>query len=108
MSIQIRQLSYTLGAEIIGVDLRKPLDDKTFDEIHAAYLKYNMLLFRGQPLTREHHIAFSRRFGEIESDDFETQDRIPGSPEIQVKAKGAKQGSNARYWHTDRAFRCSP
>ena len=47
VSLQIRPLSHALGAEIIGVDLRKPVEDQTFREIYAAFLEHCVLLFRG-------------------------------------------------------------
>jgi len=69
MTLQIRRLSHALGAEIGGIDIRKPLDDKTFSEIHTTFLEHHILLFRGQPLTRAQHVAFSRRFGELYADE---------------------------------------
>jgi hypothetical protein len=47
-----------------GVDLTK-LDDTTFDQIHKAFLRHQVLFFRDQELTREQHLSFGRRFGEL-------------------------------------------
>jgi len=58
-----------LGAEIQGVDLAKPLSNSEFDQIHRTFLEKGILLFRDQKITREQHIAFSRRFGELDRHD---------------------------------------
>src|SRR5688572_13203338 len=94
MSMTIRRLSYPLGAEIIGLDLRKDIDDLTFRDVHKAFLDYDgLLLIRNQPLTSEQHIAFSRRLGELEpNDDEPVQYRHPSYREVALvynpRAKG--------------------
>jgi taurine dioxygenase len=108
MSLKIRRLSHALGAHIIGIDLRGPLNDTDFREIHSAFLEHCVLLFREQPLTREQHIAFSRRFGELDKNEEKAKERPAGYPEITlVISKPMQNGAPAtgRYtgaeWHTD-------
>ena len=111
--MQIRRLSYALGAEISGVDIRNPLDDKTFKEIHAAFLKYSVLLFRGTPLTREQHIAFSRMFGEIRKlPEVQHKHNDPKYPELllltnQFNARSPGYTAN-EIWHTDKSSTLVP
>ncbi len=62
--IKIEPLSADIGAEIQGVDLTK-LDDTTFNQIREAFLRHQVLFFRDQELTREQHLSFGRRFGEL-------------------------------------------
>ena len=45
MTLQLRPLHPTFGAEVLGVDVRK-LDDATFAEIEKAWYRYSILLFR--------------------------------------------------------------
>ena len=45
MALQLRPLHPTLGAEVLGVDLRH-LDDATFAQIVGAWHRYSILLFR--------------------------------------------------------------
>ena len=108
MTLKIRRLSYALGAEIMGFDFSKPLDERTFREINDAFLEHCVLLFRGQPLTREQHIAFSRRFGELDMNEGRAaHTKLAGYPEIiLVVAEPMPPGSSlARHagaeWHTD-------
>lgn len=114
MRLQIRRLSYTLGAEIIGIDIRQPLDDQSVSEIHAAFLEHCILLFRGQPLTREQHIAFSRRFGRLEEiADYRVKVRIPEYPEISLVTNQPRPGKSTKpyagdRWHSDLSNTCVP
>ena len=64
--IQVQPLSGHVGAEIDGIDLSKPLEDRVFKEIHRAFLDHAVLAFRGQSLSHEHQIAFARRFGDLD------------------------------------------
>ena len=52
-----------LGAEVCGIDLRH-VTDAQFDAIHRAWLDHSVLLFRGQSLSDDDLVAFSRRFVE--------------------------------------------
>src|SRR2546422_4838213 len=50
-----------------GVDLGEPLDTATFQQILDAFQEYSVLVFHGQRLTDETQMAFSRRFGPLET-----------------------------------------
>jgi alpha-ketoglutarate-dependent taurine dioxygenase len=63
--LTIRPLQPTIGAEIGGVDLSRPISDATRDEIKAAILKYKVVFFRDQTLNDEAHAAFANRFGPL-------------------------------------------
>ena len=111
MSLQVRRASYNLGAEVSGVDLSKPLDEQSFKEIHAAFIEYSVLVFHEQPLTREQHLAFSRRFGTLDRNvAAKPGKKVEEMPEISlVISRPNPDGSAAagRYsgqeWHTDRS-----
>ncbi len=62
----IRKLHPDFGAEIDGVDITHPLSQPEWEAIRAAFEKYSILVFRGQPLDDESQIAFSERFGPLE------------------------------------------
>jgi len=59
----VRSLSPALGAEIIGVDLREPLDDATFEQILAAWHQHLVILLRDQQLIEADQVRFAERFG---------------------------------------------
>ena len=58
-------LSPAIGAEIVGLDLRAPLDDVQFEAVLRAWHHHCVLLFRKQHLETEDQIRFAGRFGEL-------------------------------------------
>lgn len=115
VGLQLRPLSHSLGAEVMGVDLAKPLDAAVFAEIEKAFLASGILLFRNQDLAPEAHIAFSRRFGELDRHDTLPRDRHKEHPEILMvtnrpKADGSPSDSRytGRKWHSDMSFTLCP
>ena len=58
MALQLRRLSNGLGVEVMGLDLTN-VGEREFGEINKAWLDHGILLFRGQRLTTQQHIAFS-------------------------------------------------
>lgn len=107
MAIQLSYADAPLGHEILGIDLSAPIDDATVAEIEAAYDHYGTIVFRGQHLTPEQQLAFSRRFGPL---DRYVLDRYNHKqwPEIFVISNVIGQDGEpvgmadaGRYWHTD-------
>lgn len=108
--MEIRPVSDAAGAEILGVDLSRHLDDETFQAIHQAFLDHCLIVLRDQHLTPEQHIAFSRRFGPLAIHVLD-QFLVPGHPEIiQISNKKSSTGDNigladaGRYWHSDLSY----
>ena len=55
------------GAELRGMTLAEvAADDAAYKEVRAAFEEHSVLLFRGQDVTDEMQLAFSRRFGPLE------------------------------------------
>lgn len=108
MGLEIRSLSDVMGAEILGVDVNG-LDDREFDRIHQAHLDHCVIVLRDQHLTPEQHIAFSRRFGDL---DYQVLDQyaFPGHREILVLSNKMADGrplglpDGGRRWHTDMSY----
>ena len=67
MAMQIRPLQGCIGAEVEGIDLREPLSSAQAREIHAGMDRYAVLVFHGQPLTNEQHLAFTGALGPLEN-----------------------------------------
>ena len=70
MTMQVRRLDATFGAEIENLNLNDLSDDEFF-ALYEAWLEYSFLLFRGQNLTTDQQIEFAKRFGKLEFDLFE-------------------------------------
>ncbi len=60
----IRPTGAALGADVLGLDLSRPLEADTLQALQAAWDQHLVLRFRGQQqLTVDDHIRFSRHFG---------------------------------------------
>jgi alpha-ketoglutarate-dependent taurine dioxygenase len=64
-TLDVRPLDATFGAVVRGVKLTD-IDEATWRELYAAWLRYALLVFPGQHLARDEQIAFARRFGPLE------------------------------------------
>ena len=64
-TFEIAPLSPALGAEVTGLDLRKPLDDETVAALRQAWLDHIVLIFPNQPLTQDQQLAVAGYFGTV-------------------------------------------
>lgn len=107
--MQIEQLTYSIGAELTGVKLADAVhDDGLFDEIRTALVKHRVLFLRDQEFTRAEHVAFARRFGDLEDHPVAGSD--PEHPGL-VRIYKSPEQPNDRYenaWHTDATWRNAP
>ena len=103
--ITLRPLSPTIGAEIGGVDLAS-VDDETFAEIERAHLDYKAIFFRKQDISTEQHLAFARRFGDLEEHPFLAAK--DGYDKIVRFAKSDAVKGVENVWHSDVSWREVP
>jgi taurine dioxygenase len=106
-----------LGAEVQGVDLRQ-LSPAGFDAIYQAWLDHSVLLFRGQDLTPDELIGFSRRFGELDWAPVQENGRrfVDGKPELYIVSNVlgpdgepiGSLGAGEAVWHTDMSYLPQP
>jgi taurine dioxygenase len=113
MPVPVTKCDAALGAEI-GIDLSQPLDDATFQQIEDAFHDNIVVFFRGQNVTNEQHIAFSRRFGELEIHIVKKY-LLPGYPEILLVSNIKNEAgehiglADAGFtWHSDVSYRRCP
>lgn len=112
MELTISPVQGRFVAEVAGVDLSQILDEQTFARIHDAFLEHSILVFRGQDLSNEQHIAFSRRFGELEIHTAKHW-LLPDFPEILVLSNRGEKGTRpivngGAYWHSDITYKANP
>jgi taurine dioxygenase len=104
--LDVEPLTANIGAEVRGVDLAGDVDDDVIDEIRDALLEWKVLFFRDQHgLDRDRHIAFGRRFG-----DLEVHPVTPAGqeqPEVFVIPAGGKFRAPDN-WHSDVTWRPEP
>ena len=102
----VEPLTARIGAEIGGVDLGAQLDDEMVADIRAALLTWKVIFFRDQDITEDQHIAFARRFGELEVHPVTPKDQ-PHQEIFHLKTRpGGRTGADL--WHSDVTWRETP
>ena len=114
MSFTTNPLSGLIGLEISGLDLTTPLDDATFAKVKSLFETNSVVVFRDQRITPEQHIAFSRRFGELEI-HVQHHFHLAGHPEILIVSNETREDGKplgladaGRYWHADLSYKAEP
>ncbi len=108
-SIQVEPLTCTIGAELSNIHLGAAAeDDQMIAEVRSLLLKHRVLFFRDQDVTRAQHVAFARRFGELE--DHPVVGSHPDHPGlVQIyKTPDSPPERNENSWHTDATWREQP
>ena len=120
MHVQPLLPSIEFGARITGVDLGS-MDDETFAEFEAAANRYAVLVVPDQLMDDSVQLAFSRRFGLLETGILEDSVAHGFSPEIShlgnldasgnrhtVDSKKVVYDRGNQSWHTDSSFKTVP
>jgi taurine dioxygenase len=96
-----------IGAEIRGLDLRRPIPQAQFEALHAAFVKHEVLVFRDQDITLEEQMAFGRLFGELSIHPFSPN--LDDKREVIVLDYSADNPpALTDQWHSDETFRAQP
>src|SRR5262245_54387651 len=121
--LTITPLHPCLGARVEGVDLAGEVDETTFRAIDAAFQEHSVLVFHDQRLTDEQQMAFSTRFGPLETTirAIGREDRLSPQPvdlsNVDPDHDGQLMGwgdrrmiyqSGNQLWHTDSSFKPVP
>lgn len=108
-SIHVEPMTCTIGAQLSGINLGAVAqDDDLLAEVKALLFKHRVLFFRNQDITRADHVAFARRFGELEDHPVVgSHPDYPGLVQI-YKTPDSPQERNENSWHTDATWRDNP
>jgi alpha-ketoglutarate-dependent taurine dioxygenase len=105
--VTVARVGVNLGAEVSGVDLRRPLSDHAFGAVADALVEHELLIFRNQDITSENLIEFGRRFGELTVHPFSPHDeKAPVLIKFRNDETNPPFGTDV--WHSDETFRPEP
>ena len=108
-TLEVNPLTCSIGAELSNVHLGAAAEDEgLMAEIRQALLKHRVIFFRDQDITRAEHVAFARKFGELE--DHPVVGSHPDHPGlVQIyKTPDSPIDRNENSWHTDATWRDQP
>lgn len=116
MAIKVEPILPGFGAEISGVDITRPLDEATREQVRSAQSEWGVTVWRGTGLTDETHVAFSRIFGDLikaprppassrmslpelfDASNLDREGEIVTDDRIRMYKRGD------RLWHSDSSF----
>ncbi|MDO5680236.1 MAG: TauD/TfdA family dioxygenase [Pelistega sp.] len=110
---EIRPFDNTFGAEILNLDLSRPLSDEDFKRVHQAHLEHHVIVFRQQNISPAQQVSFSRRFGPLQKHVL-SQFALENHPEVLVISNIKKNNKaiglvDAGYfWHSDLSYLPTP
>jgi len=110
--IEVRPTGTALAADIEGIDLAGALAPKTVAAIKRAWGDHLVLRFRGQALSDDDLMRFSRQFGELDwAPIAATKDAPEGREYIMVVSNVVEDGqaigqlgAYEAIWHTDMSY----
>ncbi|KIP98757.1 MULTISPECIES: TauD/TfdA family dioxygenase [Pseudomonas] len=112
-NFEVRPFSAAVGAEIVGLDLSRPLNDADFARVHRAHLDHNVVVFRDQRITPQQQIDFSRRFGVLQIHVLK-QFLLANHPEVFIISNIVENGQPiglgdaGKFWHSDLSYKEFP
>ena len=112
-SFEVEIFDAPLGAEILGLDLNRPLSQRDFQRIHTAHLEHHLLVFRDQRITPQQQVDFSRRFGALQIHVLRNF-QLPSNPEVLIisniieDGKPIGLGDAGHFWHSDLSYKEKP
>jgi taurine dioxygenase len=107
--LTVERVAGGCGAVLGGVDLAADLDDAVIAEIRRAVLDHQVVFFRGQQLSAEQQVTFSRRFGPFSPVPF--IEPTPEHPEVIAVVREASETQPFTFgsvWHSDFSFLPEP
>jgi len=120
--LTIEPVTPTIGAEISGVDLSRPIDAGAAREIQEALHQWRVVFFRDQSLSNDQLKAFGRAFGPL-TPAHPIADGLKDHPEIweraigeyrtrrtsdETRPPGARPPRDYKGWHIDITFVANP
>jgi taurine dioxygenase len=103
--MEIVPLDGNIGAEVRGVDLRKPLEDDELAAVRRAFAEHLLLVVPGQELAGEDHDRFIRYLGPLETFDNGAQVQYMTNKDV---VNAAESGNARLLFHNDGAYRPNP
>lgn len=115
MAITIDTTSFDgpLGAKVTGIDLARPVDAESAEQLRQAWGENLLLVFPGQSMDDDQLIAFTRLFGELDPPGPNPYGGpiLPDHPEVNVISNVVEDGrpignlgAGEAIWHADMTY----
>ena len=107
----IEPLTEHVGAEVIGLDLARPIDSATKAALNAAFVKHHVLVMRDQNFAPDDFKRAAAIFGDLQQHD-KREHHVPGHPDLYYVSndvvKNGKRIIPGETFHTDHSNHPAP
>ena len=104
--LELKKVTPYCGAEVHGIDLSQPLDERTIETLTTALADHCVLFFRDQGMTPEQQKVLGRHFGELHIHPAWPR-LVEGHPEVmEIYADENSKRIAGEDWHSD--VSCDP
>ena len=97
-----------LGAEVVGLDLSRPLAPGTAAQLRAALAAHQVIFFRGQHLTPDRQVELAAAFGAPEPSSHPKFGQVGNHPEVALVINDADNPPDINVWHSDLTYVDAP
>ncbi|MBI3434066.1 MAG: TauD/TfdA family dioxygenase [Proteobacteria bacterium] len=106
--ITVTKIGVHLGADISGVDLRRPLTQAQFKVVEDALVEHALIIFRDQDISSDNLMDFGRRFGDLTVHPFAPNEGKNAPELIKFRNDEKTPPYGTDVWHSDETFRAEP
>ncbi len=106
-TFQIKKITPSVGAEIIGDNIFNNLTKVMCNQIYKALIENKVIFFRNQNISNDQHIKFAKSFGNIEP-PHPVYPHVKNHPEIVLLENDENRPPDTDVWHTDVTFKPNP
>ncbi|NQX88350.1 MAG: TauD/TfdA family dioxygenase [Halioglobus sp.] len=103
---ELLHLSPVIGTEVLGIDLAEPTSDKVIRWLRELLVKRKVIFFRDQDISKQQHVDFARRFGDLEVHPFTVNNE--DYPEVIHLDNDREHPPFINIWHSDVTWRRNP
>ena len=109
-----RPLGFALGAEILGIDMRDPIEPAVVEAVRQAWHEHHVIVLRDQSAEPDDIIRFAKAFGSLDDHASTPFYRMADRPELleittrRTQGKPSETRNVGRNWHSDYAYTSRP
>lgn len=101
---EVRKITPSIGAEIVGFNFSKPMSSTDFDKIYDVLIENLVIFFRNTDISPNFHLEFAKGFGELDT-PHPVYPHVDGFDRIVKLENDGNSPPDTDAWHMDLTFK---